>query len=240
MFLEKKINGLNIDIYADKGPCKENQDACCIASNKKDIVVAALCDGLGSYAGGKQAAEFVVKRVSQAWLDKNTEELLKINEEVRKDFSMGYTTVAAVNVNMIADSPQITYCNSGDTRIYLIGKGRMEQLSCDHTTEQPLRRAGCSESMALFFRQITHCIGMEKLEYYCNENILQGEELIMMATDGAWELFEKKNEWSRIIQLKTVEEKKKYIFAQLSYYTDDVEDNVTVMLLYFDEKIEKE
>lgn len=150
-----KIYGLT-----DRGMIREaNEDCIGIACLKNGITIATVCDGMGGVAGGKIASEvaedafvrsmvaasdelakakFDSKKVKEA-IKKSVEKAnAAILERAREDlslFGMGCTLNAVV---FCEPKSRIYYANVGDSRLYMIRKREIKQLSKDHSYVQML------------------------------------------------------------------------------------------------------
>ena len=179
----------------------ENQDR---ATNfiKGDIQFSILCDGMGGYAGGSEAAEIAIHTFKEsfntrfpsnvtrydAWFNTTTREVItKIQQFSQKDpklSSMG-TTISAV---IITPSKLYVY-NIGDSRVYLINQ-TLNQITKDQSIGTHLEDYfGMSEEET---RGVTHnrsltsaasTAGVSNIDKYVikrDENI----EYIILTSDG--------------------------------------------------------
>lgn len=151
---------MNIYGLTDRGMIREaNEDCIGIACLKNGITIATVCDGMGGVAGGKIASEvaedafvrsmvaasdelakakFDSKKVKEA-IKKSVEKAnAAILERAREDlslFGMGCTLNAVV---FCEPKSRIYYANVGDSRLYMIRKREIKQLSKDHSYVQML------------------------------------------------------------------------------------------------------
>ncbi|EOG1021685.1 PP2C family protein-serine/threonine phosphatase [Klebsiella pneumoniae] len=126
-----------------KGNDRENQDALLLPQQCDDGFIFAVADGVGSYAGAKEAAQTAVNHVaihkSVAAFEPN--EILKGIKEKISDLSLheserrkaattlSYCVVAGGALNVI---------HVGDTRVYLKVDNKLKLLTKDHTQHQEL------------------------------------------------------------------------------------------------------
>lgn len=163
---------------------KVNQDALMIKNagfRGKDILFAAVCDGIGGLYGGEDASSCVIKAISD-WFETDFADLLKngktildirrslderlhkindaINRECAKGREMG-TTFTSLLIDTYHDA--MLAAHAGDTRLYKIYDGNMEIVTADHSVvAEEVRRGLLSEESARFDKrqnQITNCIG---------------------------------------------------------------------------------
>ena len=163
---------------------KVNQDALMIKNARfkgKEILFAAVCDGIGGLYGGEDASSCVIKTVSD-WFETVYADLLKkgkglldvraslderlhmvndaINIECAKGREMG-TTFTSMLIDTSNDA--MLAAHAGDTRLYKIYDDSIEIVTSDHSVvAEEVRRGLLSEESARFDKrqnQITNCIG---------------------------------------------------------------------------------
>lgn len=151
---------MNIYGLTDKGMVREaNEDCIGISCLKNGITIAVVCDGMGGVAGGKIASA-IAEETFMASLVEATDEIEKskfdgkkikaviessiqkanmaVLEKAREDRSlqgMGCTLNAIV---FCEPKSKIYYANVGDSRLYMIKKREIKQLSKDHSYVQIL------------------------------------------------------------------------------------------------------
>jgi len=128
---------------------KNNEDRYAITSYQLSesevtpVVFAVVADGIGGHRAGEVAAELAVNHISQVVAESNGHHPQKILEKAIQEASnsiadhasstpdqegMGSTCAC---VWVIGD--QLYTASVGDTRIYLLREGRVQQLTTDHT-----------------------------------------------------------------------------------------------------------
>ncbi len=152
-----KVYGLT-----DRGAVREtNEDSIGITCLNNGIAIAVVCDGMGGAAGGKIASEiaetvfmdtlvaalsseavekskFDSKKIKQAIKESVEKANAAILEKAREDlslFGMGCTLNAIV---FCEQKSKVYYANVGDSRLYMINKREIKQLSKDHSYVQML------------------------------------------------------------------------------------------------------
>jgi protein phosphatase len=131
---------------------KNNEDRFAVLSHvlgKDDptpSVFAVLCDGIGGHRAGEVAAELAVNHISHAVAESNGREPVKILEEAIHSASeviahhsagsddrhgMGSTCACAWVIG-----EKLYTASVGDSRIYLLRGGKIQQLTTDHTWVQ--------------------------------------------------------------------------------------------------------
>lgn len=153
---------MNIYGLTDRGMIREaNEDSIGISCLKNGIAVAVVCDGMGGAAGGRVASEIAEstfmnsilallcteamekskydsKKVKDAIKESVNKANAAIIEKAKEDlslFGMGCTLNAIV---FIESKSRLFYVNVGDSRLYMINKKEIKQLTKDHSYVQML------------------------------------------------------------------------------------------------------
>lgn len=153
---------MNVYGLTDRGNIREaNEDCIGITCLKNGITIGVVCDGMGGAAGGKIASEIaeavfmehMVKLMEDEAIEKSGFESRKIKaaikesiekansailERAREDlslFGMGCTLNAIIYCE---PKSKAFYCNVGDSRLYMISKKEIKQLTKDHSYVQML------------------------------------------------------------------------------------------------------
>ena len=175
-----------------------------LLSKKGALFVVA--DGLGGHTGGEQASQLAVSAVREAYYaddGRDTATALKqaieyANERIyqenkakspaaSKEKMMGTTCVAAV---VLGDT--LYAANVGDSRVYVVRNGQVRQITKDHSLVADQVTAGLlTDEQARAHperNKIYHCLGLEKVEVDAFTEKVQEGELILLCTDGLWQL----------------------------------------------------
>lgn len=129
-------------------------DVGCVRDHNEDSLVVApplyvVCDGMGGHAAGEIASEIAVRVIeNRAPAHADVEELGRAVEEAnlaiiraakegRGREGMGTTCTAA-----ILEGERLVLAQVGDSRAYLLSKGRLQQLTRDHSLMADLIEAG--------------------------------------------------------------------------------------------------
>jgi len=143
-----------IALQTDVGTNREgNEDSCGHLVESADTVIFAVADGIGGYEGGEIASAMAIevtlntyrespaawgpgKRLYRAVQRANIEihDRALTVPELRR---MGTTLTAAVVSNGVLQAAHV-----GDCRLYLIRRGRISQITKDHTAVQERVRMG--------------------------------------------------------------------------------------------------
>ena len=144
---------LNVEAQSHAGMSgKNNEDRYTVASfvlspnDKTPVLFAVLADGIGGHKAGEVAAELAVNHIMQAVAKSDGHHIRRTIESAVADASnaiaahsasseefkgMGSTCATAW---IIGDTLHTAYV--GDSRIYLLRGGRIQQLTVDHTWVQ--------------------------------------------------------------------------------------------------------
>ena len=144
---------LNVDAQTHAGMTgKNNEDRYAVASfilDQRDripVLFAVLADGIGGHRAGEVAAELAVNHLMQAVARSDGRRIRETIEDAVIEASEAIAAHAGSNENMkgmgatcatawiVGDKLHTAYV--GDSRIYLIRSGRIQQLTVDHSWVQ--------------------------------------------------------------------------------------------------------
>jgi protein phosphatase len=173
----------------------ENEDAYLVLPESG---IFAVADGMGGHEAGSLASAVVIDALSrvaepasvvdliascQQRLAAANERLLEIADE-RGGIVIGATVAA-----LLAWEGYYACVWSGDSRIYLVRRGRIEQLSRDHTEVAELIAEGVltAEEAQTWPRRnvITRAIGVyHELELEIAQGVLENDDVFIICSDG--------------------------------------------------------
>ena len=144
---------LNVEAHSHPGMTgKNNEDRYAVASfilddhNKMPVLFAVLADGIGGHRGGEVAAELAVNHIMQAVATSDGRHIRGTIGDAVTEASDAIAAHAASNDDLkgmgatcatawiVGDKLHTAYV--GDSRIYLMRGGRIQQLTTDHTWVQ--------------------------------------------------------------------------------------------------------
>jgi protein phosphatase len=144
---------LNVEAQTHAGMTgKNNEDRYAVTSfvleenNRVPVLFAVLADGIGGHRAGEVAAELAVNHIMQVVAKSDGRQIRQILEEAVIEASDAIAAHSASNENLkgmgatcamawiIGDKLYTGYV--GDSRIYLMRGGRVQQLTVDHTWVQ--------------------------------------------------------------------------------------------------------
>lgn len=156
-----------------------------------NLTVAIVCDGVGSATEGAQAAQRVTKYLMtnlkirpKTWsieksilsFTKSINEILYQESQVNYERSELVTTLTIV----VIEGNRLYGANVGDSRVYLHRDKKLNQLSNDHSMDEPG-----------YENVLTQAIGIEKtVEPFYFENTLQKDDQILLCSDGLYTLLD--------------------------------------------------
>ena len=144
---------LNVEAYSHQGMTgKNNEDRYAVASfhvSEKDrtsVLFAVLADGIGGHKGGEVAAELAVNHIMQNVAKSDGKFSKYIIEQAVNEASSAIASHSSSNENLkgmgatcaiawIIDNKLHT-AYVGDSRIYLLRGGRIQQVTIDHSWVQ--------------------------------------------------------------------------------------------------------
>ncbi len=162
-----------------------------IVKTIEDLTIAIVCDGVGSANHGAQAAKRVAnyllnnfKNRPLTWsIEKSIKTFLHSINTILYEESLAHyerpelvTTVAIA----IVQGNKLYGANVGDSRIYLLRDGKLEQLSHDHCVDEEG-----------YDGVLTQAIGIDKdVTPYYFENIIDSNDKILLCSDGLYTLLD--------------------------------------------------
>lgn len=179
-------------VCTDKG-IKREQNEDCIYGDGRLFIVA---DGMGGHSAGEVASAMAVDVVSE--ILKNCENdfeeniiraINKANEVVKRDAVHEKAGMGTTIDVCIVDNDEVHIGHVGDSRVYILHKDIIEQITDDHSYVQMLLDKGeITEDEVKGYpmkNMITRAVGVSetvKTDYYTKK--LQPGDVLVMATDG--------------------------------------------------------
>ena len=181
---------------------KSNQDSVRVFKNKKNIVLAIVCDGMGGHQGGDvastmavshlghnfQSTDFTDPNMAQKWLEvqlkAENETILKTADRFTDLNGMGTTIVLAITFQ---DKALIAHL--GDSRGYSYSDGKFVQITDDHSLVNELVKMGqITEEQAKHHPQkniITQALGVSStIEPEYSTINFSANSLLLLCSDG--------------------------------------------------------
>lgn len=175
-------------VLTSAGGRPENQDAAGYALSPGGVV-ACVCDGLGGHGGGRIAAQ-VAKDAILREGGSPGERIARANLAViaaHGEFPSMRTTALALEVS----GGEARWAHCGDTRLYRIRGGGIEQLTLDHSVPQMLVRTGEIAPEDIRHHEdrarLTRALGTAEARWDENRGGARAGDVYLMMTDGFWE-----------------------------------------------------
>ena len=159
-----------------------------------NLTVAIVCDGVGGAEDGAQAAKRTttylmnnLKIRPKTWsIEKSIISFTKsINSILYQESMVNYERPEIVTTLSIVviEGNRLYGANVGDSRVYLYRDKTLNQLSFDHSMDEPG-----------YENVLTHAIGINKeIEPYYFENIIQKNDKILLCSDGLYSVISKED-----------------------------------------------
>ena len=198
---------MNLFGLTDTGKVRaDNQDSYAIRVLDDDLAVAVVCDGMGGAQAGNVASAVAVETFAAAVEEACRQQLPETERErehlmreacykanqVVHDLSLstpGYHGMGTTLVLAVVVGEQMHIVNIGDSRIYMVEKRAVKQLTRDHTLVQNMiDRGELSVEEAEHHPKkhyITRAIGVGDtldIDYQMYE--LKKESVVLLCTDG--------------------------------------------------------
>lgn len=188
----------------DTGRCREqNEDAYLI---EPEVGLFILSDGMGGHRGGELASVFVTRDLSvlieaglhtlrahsrRAVLNLIKRSIRRHNKQVRMEgqSEAGFKDMGATVVLALIQAGRAYIANLGDSRLYRLRRGRLTQLSRDHSVISELIEAGkITPDQAEGHEAegvITQYMGMDKKAVpFLRSFMLEKNDRLLLCSDG--------------------------------------------------------
>jgi protein phosphatase len=175
------------------GPRERNEDYCGVVTPQHEQLATkgmllAVADGVSGNAGGLEAAEMTVRGVlSDYYATPDTWEVPAALDKVLGAINRWVVSQAASHREMAGMATTLsllalrgnryTLAHVGDTRIYRLRNGALEQLTTDHVWDRPDMR-----------HVLKRAVGLDKqlLVDYAEGELQAGDQFVLLS-DGVWE-----------------------------------------------------
>lgn len=256
---------LTYAVYSDPGKVRGNNEDNCYIDNdwrrlekenfekkgwKKDFLTAVVCDGMGGSEKGEIASLIAVNMVAQYYEEEKKIDFLpiiqcandKICEEIKvKGHSMG-TTFTGIHIK----DGKITVVNVGDSRVYRLRDGKLEQLSEDHSIVQRMIKMGLITKEEAQNHPQKHCItqylGIQEEDMVIEPQLetdieIEKDDRYLLCSDGLTDMVSD-------AEIETILKKKKSVKGAAEELLNTAlehggVDNVTVILVELQQEEER-
>lgn len=163
---------------------------------RNGTILLVVADGLGGHEGGDVASQAFIDAMGDSFTKATETQLSNADNFLTLSINYGHHTIhrRAVSQGFNVDSPKTTcvvclihdevatWAHSGDSRLYLIRKRKIEFTTEDHVS----RKLGCEKNAP-----INRCVGgIENPRPQIGEpHEMEDGDIFFLATDGAWAQF---------------------------------------------------
>lgn len=201
-------------------------------------IIAAIADGVSGSDGGGEAAEYCVRQLLTdyyatpgSWpITQSLDTTIKsLNAWVVQQGAQGSERhgMATTLTALVVHGSSYHFSHVGDTRLYLLREGEMNQLSADHVSKQPERT-----------HVLTRAIGMNaQLSVDHGSGDVRTGDIFLLATDGVWSAMPEHDlQWhlSELIDDKRSAENTAKLLADAAL-AGGSRDNVSALVLRVDQ-----
>ncbi|WP_296254568.1 protein phosphatase 2C domain-containing protein [uncultured Ezakiella sp.] len=177
----------------DKGNIRKNNEDSLYIKEYNDLLILAICDGMGGHKSGEVASNMAVKAV-ESWKPQKDEDILKSLKKLVEDINIniylkskssddlsGMGTTLSIAV---IKKTTLYYAHVGDSRIYIYD-GELKQITNDHTLTAELIKKGVDIKEERYSNYITRAVGVSSIETPDLGEIKPGLPFkVFLCTDG--------------------------------------------------------
>lgn len=194
-----KVRRNNEDNFCFDGMIMPERNSGCDVNVKtlsgEDVHLMGIFDGMGGHFRG-ECASYLAAVVANKYIERlpgctDFQRLLAqycmdANDAVceASDGSMMGTTAALLCFH----GNSCTACNVGDSPIFRLRRGTLEQISMEHTQRASYERTTGKVATPGTKFKLTQCIGIPKdemiIEPHCTEEVLSTDDVFMICSDG--------------------------------------------------------
>lgn len=261
---ERRVPELATLVRTATGNRKYQQDAAYVtpsrilAANKKTRILAIVCDGMGGMADGGRASQTAIQMMVQGFqrVEKSArldipaffrQGIRAIDQAIyqfpRENGRGSGTTMAAC----IAEDNQLYWASVGDSRIYIIRRGQMRQVTRDHNyrlvLEEMIANGRMTREEAEAQRQkeaLVSFLGIGNvnlMDINTSPFTMEYGDTIMLCSDGITKTLPDA-QIKRILTDDAVkpEQKAEALVEAATHINSYSQDNTTAALIHFHEK----
>lgn len=185
------------------GRRSNNEDALLVDRGHGVFLVA---DGMGGYEGGEVASRLVVETV-RGFFERNARDaettwpfgleagrsfvenlarvaLLAANRQVAAQRHGRLAKMGSTAALAALDADRVVLAHVGDSRVYRLRDGRLEQLTRDHSLVEEMRAMGMRESPEGIGHVVTRAIGMRDMQPDLHVETLRPGDTLLLCSDG--------------------------------------------------------
>jgi len=197
---------MKYSIFQESRPGKRPYNEDRLGCWKRDkVLMLAVCDGMGGHAHGEVAAQVAVDHLGQAFNNEAKPTLpspdgflnraigeahAQIHDQAKRR-NLGDTPRTTVVACVVQDG-QAWWSHVGDSRLYLIRKGRVAARTRDHTYVQQLVDAGKIREEAAENHpdrnRVMRCLGGPQAPQIdpVQRMALENDDVLLLCSDGLW------------------------------------------------------
>lgn len=166
--------------------------------SRSDLGIWLVADGMGGHSHGDIASSAIVQAVGDEFerqsreppLERFSTAIHKAHDSIQATSAAnGNLTIGSTVAALMLQGQKFFVAWSGDSRAYLIRKGRIAQVTKDHTEAQMLLRQGAisAQEAESWPRKnvILHAVGVHDTPYVeGTEGKLEANDIFVLCTDG--------------------------------------------------------
>jgi len=191
---------------------EENQDTFAIV-NHRGVLCCIVCDGMGGPKGGRRAASMASQFIKEGIQNLESPDSNSIKQTVFESIKKANEAILAASIENVELAGMGTTClvacffrtelhifSVGDSRLYRIREGNVQQLTEDHTLVAELMKAGLIQktdnSTHLISHILTRSVGPSsnlQIDYLCLPDGPVANDVYVLCSDGLYNCISEKD-----------------------------------------------
>lgn len=236
---------INIASYSERGSNRVNDDYI-LTQRINETYYFVVADGIRGYSCGGTAAEMACRKIMEKLTDYKTvpgeyKEILNSANEMLVEYYKEYSCKMGCSVCLMhIEDNKVHRAHVGDCRIYCFDKGKLSDVTYDHSIAREWAEIGYIHKDEIRFhkdrRKLTSALGLFDSIPKCDEEEiieLKPNQQFLLCTNGFWELITEDEMTASLIEASDAQEWLNNMIKYLRNYSDrKTKDNMSAIAIW--------